>query len=328
MNPKVSIIVTIFNREKYIEECARTLLEQTLQDIEYIFIDDASTDNSLELLNAIIRHYPKRTPLIKIIHLDENGGVSNARNIGIENATGDYIIHADSDDWVDLNMYERLYQNAIETNADIVGCNICHEYHNKTIILKQKYGNTINESISNLIQGYIHPSLCTSLTKTNLIREYHITFPEGLNMGEDLFFNLNLFIHSKTIIGIDFAPYHYRHTQDSSSFCHTMATIESGIMIGIKIEELMKKEGKYNDFAKEIEFRKFSLKQSLIQNFDNYNNYLYWLQVFPETHHRILSFNQIEWKLRIELWFAAHHMFYFAKAIKKMLEWQHKIRHL
>ena len=126
MQPKVSIIITVYNREKYIEECARSLFEQSLDDIEYIFINDASTDNSIEILKTTANNYPQRIPYIKIINLDQNGGVANARNIGIDNVTGDYTIHTDSDDWVDRDMYKQLYKKALETNADIVGCNICH----------------------------------------------------------------------------------------------------------------------------------------------------------------------------------------------------------
>ena len=327
MNSKVSIIITIYNREKFIEDCVESLFQQTLHEIEYIFIDDASTDRSVPILQSLLEKYPTRKSQSKLILLKENGGVTNARNVGIDNATGEYVIHADSDDWVDIDMYERMYITAKETDADIVGCNICHEYANHTIIHKQHYGNTINENIRNLITGDIHPSLCTSLTNRRLSRENHIVFPIGLNMGEDLYYNLQLYLHAKKIIGIDYAPYHYRHTSASSSFHHTRQTIDSGILIGRKIEELMKNEKRYNEFAKEILFRKFSLKMPLVYNFDNYNNYKYWLQVFPETHPYIWSFSKIDWKLRLELWFASHHMYYTAQTIKKILNWQHSIRH-
>jgi len=327
MNPKVSIIITIYNREKYIEECARSLFEQTLEDIEYIFIDDASSDNTINLLFKVIKQYPYRESLIKVIQLKKNGGVSNARNIGMRNVTGDYVIHADSDDWVDKNMYKTLYEKAVETGAEIVGCNICHEYQESKSILFQHYAETVQENISRLIKGDIHPSLCTSLTKTSLIRNNNIEFPIGLNMGEDLFFNLQLYLCAQSIIGIDFAPYHYRHTQDSSSFNHTKETINSGIKVGEKIEKLLKKRHRYAEFEMDVAYRKFSLKLSLIKDFDNDENYHYWLKTFPETHQYIWKFKQLDWKLRIELWAAAHHMYPLAQFIKKALDWQYKFKH-
>ena len=326
MIPKVSIIVTIYNREKYIETCACSLFEQTLDNIEYIFVNDASVDHSLDILNVVIDKYHNRKPMTKVINLKNNGGVSNARRIGMEQVSGEFVIHTDSDGWVDADMLERLYMKAKETDADIVGCNLCHEYPHQTYIFRQQYADTINENIANLILGKIHPSLCTSLTNTKLITNNNIFFPEGLNMGEDLYYNLQLYLHAHKIVGMDFAPYHYRHTTDSSSFHHTRQTIDSGIIIGKKIELLMKSMDRYNEFASEIEFRKFSLKLSLVNNFDNKDNYKYWLTIFPETHRFIWKYNQLNWKLRLELWFAAHHMYIISKVIKKTLAWQHLVR--
>ncbi len=327
MQPKVSVIITVYNREKYIEKCARSLFEQSLDDIEYIFVDDASTDNSIEILGKTANDYPRRAPFIKIITLDKNGGVANARNTGIENATGDYTIHTDSDDWVDRNMYEQLYEKAIETNADIVGCNICHEYPEGTSYLIQHYKETTNDNIRSLIRGDIHPSLCTSLTRTSIIRDNHLCFPNGLNMGEDLFFNLLAYLHAKIITNIDFAPYHYRHTPDSSSFHHTRKTIDSGIAISLKIEKLMKDIGRYDEFSNDIDYRKFRMKLSLVKDFDNKEDYLYWLNIFPETHKHIWSYKEIDWKLRLELWFAAHKMYGISRCIKKGLDWQYQLKH-
>ena len=117
---KISIIIAVYNCEKYIEACVRSLFEQTLYDIEYVFVNDDTPDNSVTILENVIENYPTRKPFIKIINLERNGGVSNARRIGIENATGEYVIHADSDDWVDKDMYERLYLKAKETDVQLV----------------------------------------------------------------------------------------------------------------------------------------------------------------------------------------------------------------
>ena len=147
--PKVSVIVTIYNREKYIEECARTLFEQTLDDIEYLFIDDASTDRSVIILKNLLDKYPKRQLTTKMICLKQNSGRAVARQTGIDSASGEYVIHVDSDDWVDLDMFEKLYCKAKETNADIVGCNITHEYKDYQQTFRQKYSDEMDENIRN-----------------------------------------------------------------------------------------------------------------------------------------------------------------------------------
>lgn len=324
--PIISTISPIYNQEKIIEQCARSLFEQTLDGIEYIFVNDATPDNSISVLKSIIEEYPTRKPFVKIINLKKNGGVSNARRIGMENATGEYVIHADSDDWVDRDMYERLYIKAKETDADIVGCNFRHEFSNTQYVFHQQYADTMEENIRRLINGKIFPSLCTSLTRRSLIVENGISFPEGLNMGEDLFFNLQLYLYAKKIVYIDRAPYHYRHTEESSCVQKTRKSINSDIEIARLIEVLMKEKGLYDKYAKDINYRKFFSKLPLIHDFNNKELYNEWLRIYPETNKYIWQYDQIGWKQKIELWFAAMGMLQVAKAFHYLMKYQHIIR--
>ncbi len=116
----VSIIVPIYNVEKYIERCAVSLFEQDFEDIEYIFVNDCTPDNSIQILEEVIEKYPNRKSNVKIIHYKANKGLGSARKTGLEQATGEYVLHIDSDDWVELDMVLCLYNKAIETDADIV----------------------------------------------------------------------------------------------------------------------------------------------------------------------------------------------------------------
>lgn len=325
--PKISTIITIYNCEKYIEQCIRSLLEQSLDNIEYVFINDATLDKSVTILYNIIEEYPNRKKNIKIIHLDKNGGVSNARHIGIKNATGEYIIHCDSDDWVERDMYERLYNKAKDTDADIVGCNFRHEFYDTQYDFHQQYADTVEENISRLINGKIFPSLCTSLTRRSLIEENNISFPKGLNMGEDLYFNLQLYLCAKKIVCLDWAPYHYRHTENSSCVQRTRKSIDSDIAIANMIEQIMKEKNLYEKYAADIEYRKFFSKLPLMTDLSNNKNYKDWLNTYPETNSNIWKYKQLDWKRKTELWLSANHMLPMAKAFKKLLEFQHKLRH-
>ena len=325
--PMISVIIAVYNCEKYIEDCARSLFEQTLDDIEYLFIDDASPDKSVETLERVIADYPARKPSVKIVSLEKNGGVSHARSIGMENATGEYVIHCDSDDWVDKDMYERLCLKAEETGADIVGCNFRHEFADRQYDIHQQYADSMEENISRLINGRIFPSLCTSLTRRSLIADNGITFPKGLNMGEDLFFNLQLYLHARKIASMDWAPYHYRHTEDSSCVQRTRKSIDSDIAIAGHIEKLMREQHLYEKFARDIEYRKFYSKIPLLQDLDNKGNYSEWLEIYPETHRHIWQYKQISRKQRLELWLAANGLLPAAKAFRTFLEWQHRLRH-
>lgn len=326
--PKVTVIITIYNREKYLERCARSLLEQTLDDVEFFFIDDASTDNSVSLLETIVGEYPKREEQLHIVRMLKNGGRAVARQKGIDSATGEYVIHVDSDDWIDLNMLELLYREAIRTGADIVGCNVTHEYYNYQRIFKQKYQDSVEDNIRGLLNGNIFPSLCTSLTRTGLIKENMISFPQGIDTGEDLLFNLQLYLHATKIVGIENPSYHYRHTEDSGSFRHTSKSINNVIEVAKRIEQLMKETGNDKKYEEEIQFRKFSMKCALITDFDNEEYNKAWLNLFPETHKFIWGYKQFNWKRRVELWLAAHNLFSVAKLFQKFLILQNKIRHL
>lgn len=325
-SPRVTIIIALYKCEKYIEVCARSLFEQTLNEIEYIFINDATPDNSIFILKKVLEEYQDRKSFVKIINLERNGGVSNARRIGIENATGEYIIHTDSDDWVDKDMYERLYQKAKETDADIVGCNFRHEFSDMRYDFHQQYAETMEENISRLINGRIFPSLCTSLTRRSLIEDNGISFPIGLNMGEDLFFNLQIYLHAKKIVSINWAPYHYRHTEDSSCVQRTRKSIDSDIAIAGQIEKLMREQHLYEKYAQDVEYRKFYSKIPLLQDLNNKENYQEWISIYPETNKHVWQYKQINWKQRLELWLAANSMLLAAKAFKQLLKWQHIIR--
>ncbi len=101
---KVSVIIPVYNVEKYIEHCARSLMEQTLMDIEYIFVDDCTPDHSMEILQRVLTDYPERLESIRIIHHTQNSGLATVRNTGLQSAQGEYIKHCDRADWVEPDM--------------------------------------------------------------------------------------------------------------------------------------------------------------------------------------------------------------------------------
>ena len=128
MQPKVSVVIPVYNCEAFLPECIDSLLAQTLEDIELIFVCDASPDDSL----AILRRYEEKDSRIRVIAFEQNRGVSAARNAGIEAAAGEYIGFCDSDDWVEPQMFERLYGAAKQHEADISFCRVYKDYAHKT----------------------------------------------------------------------------------------------------------------------------------------------------------------------------------------------------
>lgn len=119
---KISIIVPIFKVRNFIERCLCSLFGQTLKELEYIFIDDASPDDSIEILEDVIARYPHRKDQVRIVRHAENKGLPAARNTGLALATGEYVFHCDSDDFVEEDMLEEMYKVAKENDADMVYC--------------------------------------------------------------------------------------------------------------------------------------------------------------------------------------------------------------
>lgn len=171
MKPKVSVIIPVYNVEQYIERCAISLFEQTLQDLEYIFINDCTPDRSMDILQTVIEKYPKRKKQTVIINQLHNMGAAKAREVGIKAAQGEYIIHCDSDDWVDREIYETLYNKAYEEQLDMVVCDWYEsdgETHQPVIqnldLNRDMLAGTLNRSISGslwnkLIACYIYQSV-------------------------------------------------------------------------------------------------------------------------------------------------------------------------
>lgn len=212
----VSVIVPIYKVEKYIEKCVRSLFEQTLPLIEFIFVDDCSPDNSIHILQSILNEYPNRIPHTKIIHHEHNRGLAAARNTGRSIAQGEYLISCDSDDWVEKNMYEIMYQKAQQTNADIVMCDWEEVY---TTTKKRIFTNPPTDNINcvtALLSGKIHGSVVNKLIKKSLYTKYSITCKEGMNFCEDLYVTYRLLYFAKSIAYINLPLYHYNQTNLNS----------------------------------------------------------------------------------------------------------------
>ena len=118
MGPLISVVIPIYRVEAFIERCARSLMEQTMDDVEYIFVDDCSPDGSIDILNHVVAEYPQRK--VQIIRHEVNHGLPAARNTGLAVTTGEYIFHCDSDDYMECDALEKMYNKAVETDADIV----------------------------------------------------------------------------------------------------------------------------------------------------------------------------------------------------------------
>lgn len=212
---KISIIIPIYNAEKYLNECINSILNQTYNNIEILLIDDGSTDNS----SSICDMYCKKYKNIITYHLN-NGGVSKARNYGIDKATGEYIIFIDSDDFIDKSMIEKLINIVNEKNVDLAICGYKYKYKNKTINSNFKHNcyMTIEQAkkeifLSNSIKGYC----VNKIFKRKILLENNIRFDEKIKICEDMLFVFKYIHHINKIYVINDELYYYRIRKSSAS---------------------------------------------------------------------------------------------------------------
>lgn len=203
---KISVIVPVFGVEKYIEKCVESLMNQTFEDVEYIFVNDCTKDNSINILYDILQKYPNRQ--VKVLTHDVNKGLPAARNTGLSMAIGDYIFHCDSDDYLELDALECLYKKTQEEKADIVWCDIYENYSTSQIYLIQPDYTVPSDALKAMLTSNMRFNVWNKLCKRSLYIENKITFLEGNSMGEDMCM-MKLFIHAKKVAHIPKALYHY-----------------------------------------------------------------------------------------------------------------------
>ena len=245
----VSIIVPIYNVEKYIEKCATTLLEQDYSNIEYIFVNDCTPDSSMKILKDIIERYPNRRSHVKIINKIKNEGLPQARKSGLKISSGKYILFVDSDDWIDIDMVSKMYNAAESNNADIVCCDMILHYKNRQVYKKDRYRDVKNnDKLKALVGGYILPSMTNKLIERKLL--LNIVFKE-FQFGEDVYIMTQLFYFSKNTIYIPEAFFHYNklnyHSLSTKIDIRTVADIKDMYK---SICEFLKSKGIYNELIK------------------------------------------------------------------------------
>ncbi|MBP3502945.1 MAG: glycosyltransferase [Clostridia bacterium] len=241
--PKVSVIVPVYNVEKYLIKSLDSLVNQTLEDIEIIVVNDGSTDNSKKIIEVYKEKYQD-----KIKYLEKpNGGLSDARNFGIPYATGEYIAFLDSDDYVELDTYEKMYNKAKEENADMVECDFIWEYPNKS---KIDNGIIYNGKKEMLI--YARVVAWNKLIKRTLLEKYKIEFPKGLRY-EDVEFFYKMVLYYNKVSFVKEPLIHYIQRESSISKVQNEKTKEIFEVLD-NVIKYYKNKNLYNEYKDELEY--------------------------------------------------------------------------
>lgn len=265
MNPRVSIIVPIYNVEKYLSRCLESLINQSLLNIEVIAVNDGSTDQSIEIL----KQYAMGDKRILIID-KQNGGVSSARNEGLKVAKGEYIGFVDPDDWIDLKMYETMYKVAKKDHAEVVMCTYIREFRSHS---KEKKFNHLpckvnnrGDEVKKILRRLIGPindeianpelldawgSVWSKIYRADIIKKNDIHFVDLLEIGtnEDSLFNIQVFNHVNSFVFINKPYYHYwRENSTSVTSKYKPKLINQWFNLYQKIESIIKEKNLTNEF--------------------------------------------------------------------------------
>lgn len=211
----VSILIPVHQAEKYIEQCVRSVFDQTYRQLEIIVVDDGSTDKSLDIIKQLVNEYPQRQSQTRIIHNAQNKGIATVRNMLLDAVTAPYFFFVDADDWLEKDAVEILVGKQIASGADIVtGQAYVNESVEDPSYLRPEYKDKNDMIVDMLAQVWNH-ELWARLIRTSMCREHSLRFLDEINQAEDWRFMPMLVWYAKVVANVDDKIYHYRLSDDS-----------------------------------------------------------------------------------------------------------------
>ena len=319
----VSYIIPVYNVSTYIERCAKSLFTQTYGDIAFIFINDCSTDDSEVKLRKVIELFPNVQCRVKIISNKTNLGSATTRNIGLSNATGDYVMFADSDDWVESNYVESMVNTIEASEKDIVYCDYYESFKDQDKYVKQDYGEEHLECICSMLTRAMHGSTCNKIFRRKILLQSNLTFVDGADLFEDVGWNVRLFAYTNRIGYLPLAFYHYIQYNDNSIIKSMSSAVFSRKRALQRIEnvrvacEYLTSLGLESRLSIGMKEWKLMAKNDLIDEKDD-SSLQTWVETFPEADSAILACNKITWKYKLLLICLHYRVYWFYHLLQKI----------
>jgi len=311
MIPQVSILVPIYNVSQYIERCAHSLFRQTFQHIEYIFVNDATPDDSIEKLQKVIECYPNRQKQVKVIHNTVNQGIGESRNTAINNSEGKYLLFVDSDDYIESNMVEQLYDKIETKQADIAVCDFFIENKKKSVVGIDEVFNGVEERLSNILKT------TSTYTWNKLVRKdlyYHKDFkmPKGLRYCEDISLVVQLYFLTDKVVKVNKPLYHYVNYNFSSiTATRNRMHFECAISVWNLVESLFQEHKQYNKYKDTLDFLKVNHKANMMLATNSYSLRKEYAVLWYAEETR--CFNQLKRGRKIITYCIRHRLFALAQ---------------
>ena len=274
-----------------------------MKDVEYIFVDDASPDDSIDIVKACIERYPERKEQVRILVHEQNQGLPAARNTGLAVATGEYVFHCDSDDFVEREMLEEMYNAAKTQDADVVYCDFYLSFEKNERYMSSPIYETADDMFKKgLLGGAMKYNVWNKLVRRSLYTDNDIIFPAGHGMGEDMTM-IRLAACAKSVAYVPKAFYHYVKL-NSNAYSATMSErhkVDILFNVNQTVEFLQNKVGDALD--KEIAFFKLNTKLPFLIT-DDESQYEVWKEWWPEANKYIFENKNQSIRTRIVQWMA------------------------
>ena len=296
----ISIIVPIYNIEKFLPCCIESVLAQTFTEWELILVDDGSKDSS----GVICDEYAAQDARIRVFH-KENGGVSSARNLGLDNVRGEWITFVDADDWIESDMLELLLRKGEETGADIVMGDFLFAYPDRDVPYRFPDWDDCKTTSLNRYITSVWTCVCGGIHRRSLYEEHQLQSPRGVTYCEDFHLIVRLCYFARKVVNVHRPFYHYRQQEGSVMHNLNKKMERDEQWIYQDIIRFFKEQGVYKDYRKTICWRMLKATQELVLDKSTWKAFQ---EMVPEKKHYIWDCPYINRKLKMNMWCLTHHL--------------------
>ena len=318
---KVSVIIPVYQVEAYAGRCARSLMEQTFPDIEFLFVDDGSPDGSMDIIRRVCGEYRREVHFL--VH-PENKGLPAARNTGLQAASGEWILHVDSDDYLEPTMVQKLYEAAVSGGADLAYCDFYLDFGGSCRRLRNP---SFSDGKTLVREGYLAGTakfnVWNKLVRASLFEG--IRFPEGHAMGEDMTL-IPVTARAGRVVHVPEALYHW-YKSNPGAYSHAFSTrhLED---IRFNVDRTLALLSGEGFSEKDIAFFKLNIKLPFLLS-GRKEQFRLWEEWFPEANRYILDNHLLPLRTRMVQFFAAHRLFFLVRlycfAVDKLFYGFHRL---
>lgn len=308
----VSILMPIYKVEQYLEKTLDSIFTQTYPNIDYVFVDDCSPDNSLQVLEDTIAKYRIDRDRYIIVNHQQNEGIAVSRTDCIANAKGDYIFFVDSDDWIEKDAVEEMVAATKGGIIDIVGCDYMKDFlSGKPTYHHENYSDSCRENMLKCLNYEIATVLWKLLIRKRLFDRFSIS---PINIGEDYIISIKLFYYAESFVSLSKAYYHYVQYNENRLSFQKLRSLYDHVKCVNEVEKFMRDNCSYDDdINHRLLLRKFNIKSNFvldknIQDEKAFNN------IFPEAKGiwRMMNYSRKE---GFKFWLAEHRLFKILKIL-------------